>query len=511
MSAIPAETTFYVRLGHGHWRGVQVDARTYVEPALSEPLQNYVDGRWRGSDTHLVRENPSDTSEIVAEACVAGPEDVAEATAAARRAQPTWRKAPPQLRFELLDRIGDEIMRRSATLATLLAREEGKTVPEAQAEIVKASQTFKYFAGEAVRLAGASLRSTRPGVDVDIRREPVGVVALVTPWNFPFSIPAWKTAPALAYGNCVVLKPSELTCATASALAGIIHDVGVPPGVFQLVLGGGDVGGALIADDQVDAVSFTGSTATGRKIAAAVAPRGARLQMELGGKNPLIVLADADLDKAVDAAVRGAFYSTGQRCTASSRLIVEDEVHDAFVERLIARTSALRIGHALDATTDIGPLVSEAQRQRVRDYLGGAGADGAELAFGGRVLEARTRGYYLEPAIFLAGTMDQRVNREEVFGPVASVLRVSDFDEAMAVANATPYGLSAGLFTRSHAKARAFLREIDAGMAMVNLPTVGSDYHVPFGGRGASAHGPKEMGLGAVEFFSQTKTAYIAE
>lgn len=511
MSDVPAETTFYVRLCRGHWRGVQMDARTIAEPALSEPLQNYVDGSWRGSDTRLTRENPSDTSEIVAEACIAQLQDVAEATAAARRALPAWRKAPPQLRFELLDRIGDEIMRRSAALATLLAREEGKTVPEAQAEIVKASQTFKYFAGESVRLAGASLRSTRPGVDVDIRREPVGVVALVTPWNFPFSIPAWKTAPALAYGNCVVLKPSELTCATASALAAIIHEVGVPPGVFQLVIGGGEVGGALIADEEVDAISFTGSTATGRRIAAAVAPRGARLQMELGGKNPLVVLADADLDKAVDAAVRGAFYSTGQRCTASSRLIVEDAVHDEFVERLIARTKALRVGHALDAATDIGPLVSEAQRQRVRDYLAGAGADGAELAFGGRVLEARSHGYYLEPAVFLAGTMAQRINREEVFGPVASVLRVGDFDEAMAIANATPYGLSAGLFTRSHAKARTFIREIEAGMAMVNLPTVGSDYHVPFGGRGASAHGPKEMGLGAVEFFTQTKTAYIAE
>lgn len=511
MSGGPAETTFYVRPGREHWRGVQMDARTIVESVLSEPLQNYVDGSWRGSDTRFTRENPSDTSETVAEVSAARLQDVAEAVAAARRAQPKWQTGSPQLRFELLDRIADEIMRRSAALATLLAREEGKTVPEAQAEIVKASQTFKYFAGEAVRLSGASLRSTRPGVDVDIRREPVGVVALVTPWNFPFSIPAWKTAPALAYGNCVVLKPSELTCATVSALAAIIHEAGVPPGVFQLVMGGGDVGGALIADDAVDAVSFTGSTATGRKIAAAVAPRGARLQMELGGKNPLIVLADADLDKAVDAAVRGAFCSTGQRCTASSRLIVEDAIHDAFVERLIARTKALRVGHALDATTDIGPLVSEGQRRRVQDYLAGAGADGAELAFGGRVLEARTHGYYLEPAIFLAGTMDQRINREEVFGPVASVLRVRDFDEAMAVANATPYGLSAGLFTRSHARVRAFIRDIGAGMAMVNLPTVGSDYHVPFGGRGASAHGPKEMGLGAFEFFTQTKTAYIAE
>jgi acyl-CoA reductase-like NAD-dependent aldehyde dehydrogenase len=478
---------------------------------LPEPVLNYVDGAWRGSDLRLVRENPSDTSEIVAEVAVARAQDIAEATAAARRALSEWQESSPQLRFELLDRIGDEIMRRAASLATLLSREEGKTLPEARAEIVKAGQTFKYFAGEAVRLSGASLRSTRPGVDVDIRREPVGVVALITPWNFPFSIPAWKTAPALAYGNCVVHKPSELTCATASALAAIIHESGVPPGVFQLVMGGGDVGGALIAADEVDAVSFTGSTATGRRIAAAVAPRGARLQMELGGKNPLIVLADADLDKAVDAAVRGAFYSTGQRCTASSRLIVEDAIYNAFVERLIARTRALRVGHALDEQTDIGPLVSEAQRQRVQGYLAGAAADGAELAFGGRALEARTCGHYLEPAIFLAGSMDQRINREEVFGPVASVLRVGDFDEAMTVANATPYGLSAGLFTRSHAKARAFIRGIGAGMAMVNLPTVGSDYHVPFGGRGASAHGPKEMGLAAFEFFTQTKTAYIGE
>lgn len=251
---------------------------------MSEPVLNYVDGAWRGSDLRLVRENPSDTSETVAEATVARAQDIAEATTAARRALPKWQESSPQLRFELLDRIGDEILRRAAPLATLLSREEGKTLPEARAEIVKAGQTFKYFAGEAVRLAGSSLRSTRPGVDVDIRREPVGVVALVTPWNFPFSIPAWKTAPALAYGNCVVLKPSELTCATASALAAIIHEAGVPAGVFQLVMGGGDVGAALIADGEVDAISFTGSTATGRHIAAAAAPRGARVQMELGGR-----------------------------------------------------------------------------------------------------------------------------------------------------------------------------------------------------------------------------------
>lgn len=472
---------------------------------------NYIAGAWRPAEHSLIRHNPSDLDEIIGEFAMATPDDVQDAVAAARRALPEWMELSPQQRLDILDRTGNEIARRSEDLARLLAREEGKTLPEARAEIVKSVQTFKYFAGETVRAAGASLRSVRAGVDIDMRREAVGVVALITPWNFPFSIPAWKTAPALAYGNCVILKPSEITNAIAWELASILHEAGTPPGVFQLVMGGSETGSALVRAPGIDAISFTGSGATGQRIAAEAAPRGIKLQLELGGKNPLIIAEDADLDKAVDASVRGAFYSTGQRCTASSRIIAESSVHDDFVDRLTERTRKLRVGHALDPQSDIGPLVSEAQMKRVTAYIDAAAAEGLHKAIGGGTVERPTRGYYFEPAIYLGGDMHQKINREEVFGPVVSIFKAADFAEAIRIANATDYGLSAGIFTTSHAKARQFMRHSRSGMVMVNLPTVGSDYHVPFGGRGASAYGPKEMGLGAVEFFTQTKTIYIAD
>ena len=478
---------------------------------MPQVRNNYIDGAWRSAEHFSEGRNPSDTTEVIGRFAMATASDVHDAVAAARKALGDWKETSPQQRFDILDRAADAIARRTQELATLLAREEGKTLPEAVAEVTKAAHTFKYFAGEAVRLAGASLRSVRKGVDVDVRREAVGVVGLITPWNFPFSIPAWKSAPALAYGNCVILKPSELTNAIAWELASILHEAGVPRGVFQMVMGGGDVGSALVAEPGVDAISFTGSGAVGGKIAAQAVVRGAKLQLELGGKNPLVIADDADQDKAVDAAVRGAFYSTGQRCTASSRIIVDAVVHDSFVERLVERTAKLRVGHALDATSDIGPLVSAAQLQRVSRYAEAAPYDGAHHAFGGRVLEAPANGHYFEPAIFLDGDMRQSINREEVFGPIVSVFKATDLDDAIRIANATEFGLSAGIFTGSHAKARAFMRASNSGMVMVNLPTVGSDYHVPFGGRGASAYGPKEMGLGAVEFFTQTKTAYIAD
>ncbi|MBN9217294.1 MAG: aldehyde dehydrogenase family protein [Mesorhizobium sp.] len=478
---------------------------------MPQVRNNYIDGAWRSAEHSSESRNPSDTNELIGSFAIASTTDVRDAVTAARKALADWKETSPQQRFDILDRAGDAIARRKQELATLLSREEGKTLPEAAAEVAKAAHTFKYFAGEAVRLSGASLRSVRNGVDVDVRREAVGIVGLITPWNFPFSIPAWKTAPALAYGNCVILKPSELTNAIAWELASILHEAGVPRGVFQMVMGGGEVGSALVTDPAVDAISFTGSGAVGRMIAGQAVARGARLQLELGGKNPLVVADDADLDKAVDAAVRSAFYSTGQRCTASSRVIVDAAVHDAFVERLVERASRLRVGNALDAASDIGPLVSADQLSRVSRYAEAAPSDGARHAFGGRVLEAPANGYYFEPAIFLDGDMRQAINREEVFGPVLSVFEAIDFDDAVRIANDTEFGLSAGIFTASHAKARAFIRASNSGMVMVNLPTVGSDYHVPFGGRGASAYGPKEMGLGAIEFFTQTKTAYVAD
>jgi acyl-CoA reductase-like NAD-dependent aldehyde dehydrogenase len=456
------------------------------------------------------RRNPSDTSEVVSLAFHATAQQVEDAVAAARAAFPAWAELTPQARADMLDRVGSLILARHGELAALLAREEGKTLPEARAEVTKSAQLFKFFAGEALRLGGRHVRSLRERIEVDVVREPVGVAALVTPWNFPLSIPAWKLAPALAYGNCAILKPSELTSGCAQLLSEILVDAGIPAGVFQMVLGGGDVGSALVAHPGVDLVSFTGSSATGRAIARLVEGRQAQLQLELGGKNPLIVMADADLDAALDAAAKGAFYSTGQRCTASSRIIVEEPVADRFTSALLSRVQALEVGHALAAASQIGPLVSERQLDGVQASLLSAQDAGSELAWGGERLERPTAGHFMAPALFVDTKPDEFVNRHEIFGPVASVLRASGLDEAIAIANDTPYGLSAGIYTASHAAMTAFRRRSTAGMLMINLQTVGTDYHVPFGGNGESGYGVREMGPEVASFFTRSRTIYTA-
>ena len=351
---------------------------------------------------------------------------------------------------------------------------------------------------------------------MEVTREPVGVVSLITPWNFPIAIPAWKIAPALACGNTVVFKPAEAVPGSAWALAEIISRAGLPPGSFNLVMGRGrDIGDMLTGDERVSAVSFTGSEATGRRIAAACVGRPgamARFQLEMGGKNPLVVLDDADLDIAVSCAINGAFYSTGQRCTASSRLIVTGGVHDRFVAAMVERMQALTVGDARRPGTLIGPVVDERQLAQDLDYIALGQAEGARLVHGGRhhpVLEGQP-GHYLEPALFVDATNGMRLNREEVFGPVAAVIRANDADEALAIANDTPYGLSAGVCTTSLKMAAHFKRHLLAGMVMVNAPTAGVDPHVPFGGRKASSHGPREQGRHAAEFFTTVKTAYVA-
>jgi alpha-ketoglutaric semialdehyde dehydrogenase len=341
-------------------------------------------------------------------------------------------------------------------------------------------------------------------------REPVGVVGLITPWNFPIAIPAWKAAPALAFGNAVILKPAALVPASAWALVDVLVRAGVPEGVLGLVFGpGGEVGDALVESDGVNAISFTGSVETGRGIAEACARRGVRVQLEMGGKNPLVVLDDADLEIAVDCAVQGAYFSTGQRCTASSRLVVTAGIHDRFVARLIERLQATTVGHALDASTAIGPVVDERQLQQDLDYLAIGRDEGAELAFGGRRLERATQGHFLEPALFVGATNAMRIAREEIFGPVAAVIRVADYDEALAVANDTQFGLCSGICTTSLRYASHYRRHADAGMVMVNLPTAGVDFHVPFGGRKGSSYGPREQGSYAREFYTQVKTSYV--
>jgi aldehyde dehydrogenase (NAD+) len=414
-----------------------------------------------------------------------------------------------QERSDILDRIGTEILARKEELGKLLTREEGKTLADGIGEATRAGAIFKFFAGEVLRYGGEKLPSVRPGVEVEMTREPVGVIGLITPWNFPIAIPAWKIAPALAYGNCVVLKPADLVPGCAWALTEIISRAGLPPGVFNLVMGPGSVVGDAIAKSPlVHGVSFTGSVSVGAAVRNLVATRGGRIQLEMGGKNPLVVMDDADLATAVGTAVNGAFFQTGQRCTASSRLIVTQGIHDRFVSAMVERMQKLVVGNGLDPKTEIGPVVSQQQLDQDQSYVKIARDEGATLKFGGERLNRPTQGYYMAPALFTDTHNKMRINREEVFGPVASVVRVKDFDEALEVANDTEFGLSSGIVTSSLKYASAFKRRSQAGMVMVNLPTAGVDYHVPFGGRKGSSYGPREQGAYAREFYTIVKTAY---
>lgn len=478
--------------------------------------RNHIAGEWVDGRTAADNINPSDTRDVVGLYARADAEQAAEAIAAAHAAQPRWAASTPQQRFDALDAVGSELLARRAELGDLLAREEGKTLAEAVGEVVRAGQIFKFFAGETLRTGGELLASTRPGLSVEITREPVGVVGIITPWNFPIAIPAWKIAPALAHGNAVVFKPAENVPASAWALAEILSRANLPAGTFNLVMGRGrDVGEALLNDARVSAVTFTGSEATGRKVAqACIGRRGpmARFQLEMGGKNPLVVLDDADLAVAVDCAINGAFFSTGQRCTASSRLIVTDAIHDRFVAAMVERMKTLVVGDARDARTSIGPVVDAVQLQQDTDYIEIGRREGARLAFGGEQRETvdGKPGFYLQPALFVDTHNGMRINREEIFGPVASVIRVRDAEEALATANDTEFGLSSGVCTTSLKLASHFKRHLQAGMVMVNAPTAGVDPHVPFGGRKGSSHGPREQGRHAAEFYTTVKTTYVA-
>jgi len=465
-------------------------------------FKNLIAGEWVAS-AHTSRNiNPSDTRDLLGEYAQADAAQAGTAIAAAVQAQEAWALSTPQQRFDVLDAAGAEILARRQELGDLLAREEGKTLPEAIGEVVRAGNIFKFFAGEALRAGGDVVPSVRPGVGVEVTREPVGVVGLITPWNFPIAIPAWKVAPALAYGNAVVLKPAELVPARA----------GVPPGVFNLVMGrGSEVGQALLDDPRVNAISFTGSVATGQRISSACVARMAKFQLEMGGKNAMVVLDDAELDVAVNAAVNSGFFSTGQRCTASSRLIVTEGIHDRFVDLMAQKMALLRVDDARKPGTDIGPVVDEKQLAQDLQYIEIGKRDGARLVAGGEAIAMNADGapgYYLRPALFADTTPAMRINREEIFGPVVSVTRAKDYDEALALCNDSQFGLTAGIATTSLKHATHFKRHAQAGMVMVNLPTAGVDYHVPFGGRKGSSYGPREQGRYAAEFYTTVKTAY---
>ena len=469
---------------------------------------NLIGGEWLAG-TPNPNLNPSDLSDVIGHYDRASEAQAQLAVEAARAALPAWSQSSVQFRSEMLEKVGLEILARKAELADLLAREEGKTLNDALGEVTRAGQIFKFFAAEAVRIKGESLASTRPGVEVQITREAVGVVTVVTPWNFPIAIPAWKVAPALAYGNCVILKPADLTPGCAWALADIIQRAGAPAGVFNLVMGSGSKLGPVLMSREIDAVSFTGSVGVGASILKTAAENHLKVQLEMGGKNPLLVLADADLDLAARVAFDGAYIATGQRCTASSRLIVEDSVHDAFVDKVTALIKAQVVDDARKAGTTIGPVVDGSQLATDLSYVDIAKAEGGRVVVGGERLKREKDGFYMGPALIVDTTPAMRINREEVFGPVASVIRVKDYDEGLAVANDTEFGLCAGVCTTSLKHATHFRKNAQTGMVMVNLPTAGVDYHVPFGGRKGSSYGPREQGAYAADFYTAVKTAYI--
>ena len=472
--------------------------------------RNLIGGEWLEGAGVARNVNPSDTRDVIGEYAQADAVQAQTAVAAAKAAFPGWAVSTPQQRADALDKIGTEILARKDELGRLLSREEGKTLPEGVGEAARAGQIFKYFAGLTLVRTGDLLNSVRPGVTVEITREPVGIVGLITPWNFPIAIPAWKIAPALAFGNCVVFKPADLVPGSAWALAEIIGRAGLPPGVFNLVMGRGSVvGEAMVGSPEVAAISFTGSVGTGRAIAAKCVAGMKKFQLEMGGKNPLVVLDDAELGTAVNCAVQGGFFSTGQRCTASSRVIVTAGIHDRFVAAATEAMRGLVIDDALKAGTQIGPVVDQSQLDQDLKYIDLGREEGAKLAWGGERLDRDAPGFYLQPALFTETSNAMRINREEIFGPVATVIRVKDYEEALAVANDTPFGLSAGICTTSLKHSQHFKRHSEAGMVMVNLPTAGVDYHVPFGGRKGSSYGPREQGAYAAEFYTTVKTAYV--
>ena len=469
---------------------------------------HYIGGEWVGDSDVTTNTSPANRDDVIGTYARGDAARVDQAVSAALAAQPDWASASPQLRHDVLERAGALIVERKDELGRLLAREEGKIIAEAVGETVRASQVFKFFAGEALRNTGDAVASVRPGIDVMIEREAVGVIGLITPWNFPIAIPAWKLAPALAYGNAVVMKPAELTPGCAWELAKILDEAGCPAGIFNLVMGpGSKVGARIVEHEDIAAVSFTGSVATGRQVAVDCAARGKKVQLEMGGKNPMVVVDDADLDVAVGACLNGAFFSTGQRCTASSRLIVTAGIHDAFLDKLTAAAADLVIGDPLDAKTQIGPVVDQGQLDQNLEYLALAATEGCDVRGGGL---GNGNGFFMHPAIFASASNQMRVSREEIFGPMASVIKVADYDEALAVANDTEFGLSSGICTTSLKLATDFRRNAKAGMVMVNLPTAGVDYHVPFGGRKGSSYGPREQGSYAREFYTTVKTSYIA-
>ena len=470
---------------------------------------NYINGEWKEGYDIIENINPSDVSDVVGLYAKANSADCEAAIQAASSAFSDWSQSALEQRKTVLDKIGAELIARSSEIGEILAREEGKTLAEGIGEVARSGQFFQYYGAEVLRLMGENTASVRPGVDVEVHREPLGVIGIVTPWNFPMAVASWKVAPAIAYGNCVVLKPAALVPGSAWILADIISRSGLPDGVFNLVMGSGrEVGETLCTSSDIQAVTFTGSVEVGRRIARNAIENMARVQLEMGSKNALVVLNDADIDTAVQCAVSGAFFGTGQKCTASSRIIVESGIHDKFVSKMTDAMANLVVGNALTPGAHIGAVVDERQLKQNLDYIEIAKSEGAELVMGGERLSLQTEGFFMSPALFINTNNQMQINREEIFGPIACVIKVDNYEQALEVSNDSDFGLTSGIITESLKYASHFKRNSKSGCVMVNLPTAGTDYHVPFGGRKASSYGPREQGQYARDFYTIIKTNY---
>ena len=472
---------------------------------------NYVAGQWVAGEGSIKNINPSDTNDVIDEYANATSQQLNDAVESAQLAQKKWEHVGIEKRANILHNIGSELIKQSKEIGTLLSREEGKTLPEGIGEVVRSGQQFQYYAASALRQFGENIASTRDGVSVEMTREPVGVCGIISPWNFPIAIAAWKSAPAIAFGNAIVLKPASQTPASAIALTKIISEQkDIPKGLFNLVLGGGGtIGHQISSHVNINAISFTGSVGVGQTIYLEAAKSMKKMQLEMGSKNPLVIMDDADLNIAVACATNGAYGGTGQKCTASSRLIVHEKVYKEFNEKLIESISSLKVGHALDEGSQMGPVSSETQLQSNLNYIE-IGKNEAKLAYGGNPMNMRTPGHYMEPTLFIDGDNKSTINQEEMFGPIACVIPVKSYEEGLEVANDTIFGLSSGIITQSLSKAADFKKNIKTGVTTVNLPTAGLDYHVPFGGRKASSFGPREQGTYAHDFFTHVKTTYVS-
>jgi aldehyde dehydrogenase (NAD+) len=481
---------------------------------MPETTLNYIDGAWSPSATGrtFANLNPADTRDVVSQLQDSDARDVDAAVAAASNAFPAWAATPAPVRGKILLKAAQLLEGQLAAVADLLSREEGKTLPEAKGEVTRAVRILEYFGGEGSRLSGQTIPSERPRVFMYTIRQPLGVVGLIAPWNFPIAIPTWKMAPALVSGNTIVFKPASQAPQTAVELVKILNQAGIPKGVLNLVTGSGSgVGTPLVAHPAVKAISFTGSDAVGRTIARVGAERLARVQLEMGGKNPTIVLADADLDVAVDCVLNAAFFSTGQRCTATSRAIVERPIVDAFLERLVARTDTLKIGDPRAPGIELGPAIDEKQLETTMRYLDIGREEGATLVHGGERLSSgpHAHGWFSRPAIMRGVRSTSRLGQEEVFGPLLGVIEADDFAQAVTLANDVRFGLSASIVTRNISRALEYVERAEAGMIMVNLPSAGVEYQIPFGGMKDSSSGWREQGPAAVQFFTESKTVYV--